>query len=442
MENNATVKNGNGKTGSRQAVRPVLDHTDTTKQPTDKKPKVKDKVLNSVAIENALTEFNHSFRLCEMDESIEHNGSRLTQLQYMDMLLDASDCSFKVEKDVNGVMYRMAKRKTFHPIIEYLDGLTWDGQDHISKLAAYFGDKHEPIKYADGSKKSVFQAFFTRYLIGAIGKVFNVRRENIEDYWQNPVLVLAGKQGLGKGNFIAWLARDVSKYYSEVMFNPDEKDLDWNLSCIWISEMSEAMRTLNKSDSDALKFKLTQKKSRFRKPYDRHFTEATQITNPIATLNPTGVGFFKDQTGNRRFNAVELTSIDWSYKTDIKPSDVWAQAYALYKAGETNRLTPEEQTVQLRITDENTEPAVIEDYLRKLFILEPENKAFHRATTDIMQTLLENGYKSMSPRALQMEIGTALTAMGFTKGKYGGLNGWYGVIVKGESPAAKAALSS
>ena len=127
--------------------------------------------------------------------------------------------------------------------------------------------------------------------------------------------------------------------------------------------------------------------------------------------------------------------------SDILPIN-WAQAYALYKAGVTNSLTPEEQIVQLRITEENTEPAVIEDYLKKLFILEKDNKAFHCATTDIMKTLLENGYKAMSPRALQMEIATTLTALGFTKGKYQGLNGWYGVIMKGDNPAVKAALSS
>jgi len=69
----------------------------------------------------------------------------------------------------------------------------------------------------------------------------------------------------------------------------------------------------------------------------------------IGTINNVA-GFLADPTGNRRYRACTLKSIDWDYDKSINVNNVWAQAVALFLSGETNDL---DNTTQATINKTN-----------------------------------------------------------------------------------------
>ena len=115
------------------------------------------------------------------------------------------------------VILALAWERRYDPLRAFLDGLAWDGGDHIGALAGHLRDAHPTVRYAaEGRTATVADAFLRRWLVGAVGKVF--------DQVQNPMLVLAGDQDLGKDYLGAWLGSPLRAYFVESDIQPDETD--------------------------------------------------------------------------------------------------------------------------------------------------------------------------------------------------------------------------
>lgn len=137
-----------------------------------------------------------------------------------------------------------------------------------------------------------------------------------------------------------------------------------------------------------------------------------------------------DPTGNRRFMTVNLTGIDHKYKSTIEVSQVWAQAYALYKRGESPQPTREEQSKIFFVNErfEIEDPLV--DLMKKHFKIAPERKDFSLATMDIIQTLRGNGWKGApTEKAEAMLIAQAATKLHLPK-RLNPSKGYYGIAKK------------
>jgi len=285
----------------------------------------------------------------------------------------------------------------YHPIRDYLDSLQYDGGDYIAKLASYFQD-------VDG----VFGAFLRRWLIGAVARV---RRAE-----QNRMLVLDGKQNLGKSFLVKWLATAVPQYYIEGPISVEDKDNYIRLASKWLWEVSEFGNTIRRSDRDALKFFLTMHTVTVRKAYGEFDMIKPALASWIGTFN-NETGVLNDPTGNRRFMVVQLLSINWNYSRDMDPNQVWAEANAAFLAGEQWTLNEDEVRAANRVNERYEIDDPLDGILKRLYRLDPTATHIWTPTDEIITTLEANGLRGGSTRQNAMALASVLTKAGIARAK-------------------------
>jgi predicted P-loop ATPase len=123
-----------------------------------------------------------------------------------------------------------------------------------------------------------------------------------------------------------------------------------------------------------------------RKSYGKHDTTKPALCSLVGTVNNAG-GFLNDETGNRRFLVTTITRLDWAYES-LPIDQVWAQAVALYQAGEPWRLTEEEAAHQERQNQEYDVETPLEGWIAHFF--EFTGRDEHRITlADVYDRLAE-----------------------------------------------------
>lgn len=284
----------------------------------------------------------------------------------------------------------------FHPIKDYLQKLQWDGQDHIGRVASYFQDKDE-----------IFGTLLRKWLIGAVSKVLHP-----DPTQQNPTLVLAGNQGLGKSVFVHWLGSSLPEYFISSAIYPENKDFLINSASHFVWEVKELGSTIRKSDMEALKAFLDSPYISFRAVYGRHEIKKTVTASYIGTINPDGNGFLNDPTGHRRFRVCQLTKIDFGYES-VDINQVWAQAVAAYLHGETYLLESEDSKKVVEINERYVVDDPIADHITRHFDISAHETEWFTATSEIMHVLKSEGVTSSEiERAIQMRVSAVLTKFG------------------------------
>lgn len=343
----------------------------------------------------ALTDLGYTFRLNDCDDSIEVNGQYLADPLRSKIRAQIRDIGFKGMDALEDAYTAAAYDHRYHPIREYLDALVWDKEPHIATLASFFTDEH-----------NVFYRWLRSWLVGAVSKAYTGS--------QNPMLVLAGGQDVGKSYFATWVC-PLPTYFHEGPINTDDKDTYIRLMNNWVWEVSELGSTTRKADRESLKQIITMGMVEVRKPYNRADTKKPALASFIGTINSEGGGFLSDPTGNRRFIVCNLTAIDWAYADQIDVNQVWAEAVAAYHADESPRLTPEETVQSQAINAEYEIDDPIEDLLQKYFIIDPGNADLWTATVDILDVLESNGLRG-TRKSNSMALAITLTRLGCVKG--------------------------
>jgi len=296
-----------------------------------------------------LAMMGYGFRSNELDDNIEVNGEPISDNLEAKIRSRMRDKGFGKELGaIKDAYIEAAVDNSYHPVKEYLEALEWDGRGWIQYLAGHFRD-HD----------NVFGIWLRRWLIGAVAKAFEPT--------QNYMLVLDGGQGLGKSHFAAWLGSALPAYFIEGPIQPENKDFIIRLANKWIWEVSELGSTTKKADREALKAFITTQIVVARKPYGRHDIKKPALASLIGTINDEA-GFLNDPTGSRRFLACTLTGVDWNY-TKIDVNQVWAEAYAAYKAGETWSLSPDEKIHQRRINEYYESEDPLETSIKAAYML-------------------------------------------------------------------------
>ncbi len=374
----------------------------------------------SARISEALEGLGYSFRYNQVLRRIEVNGTRLDDDVAAEIRVQMRDRGFRNRQAIDDVCMVLARRHAYHPIRDYLDGLTWNGTYAIGELAACFQCDDPPVTGPDGLDRSLFYTYLYRWMIGAVAKVY--------EQGQNMMLVLAGPQGIGKSHFAAWLCSPLAPYFVSQSINAEDKDSALRLTSNFIWEVDELDGTIRRSDVAALKGFITRRTVEARPAYARYDIEAPAAASLIGTVN-IGTGFLADVTGNRRFYVATINNIDWAY-TQHDVNQLWAEAVAAYKAGEPWALQIPEKARQTEVNKGHEVPSLLDDWLETDFEYSDseEVQEFGLTAAEMVSHMDVRGHVLRGTgRQQAMELAAALAKRGVKKRKIGNQQTYLGV---------------
>jgi putative DNA primase/helicase len=232
---------------------------------------------------------------------------------------------------VGNVVDMVARRRPFHPVRDWLSGLSWDGTPRVDGwLMTYFGVA--PSSYA--------AAVGRWWMISAVARAFEPGCQ------ADHLLLLEGPQGIGKSTAMQLLVG--SQWFADDL--PDLANKDSSLAVLdaWVVELAE-LDAMRRAETTALKGFISRKTESFRPPYGKSMIRAARSCVFVGTTNETS--YLKDSSGNRRFWPVRCGAIG----RDALVADreqLWAEAVVLYRAGERWWPTPENGSLLAAIESE------------------------------------------------------------------------------------------
>lgn len=230
---------------------------------------------------------------------------------------------FRPRRDYfDAVIADTCQRNRFHPVRDYLDGLTWDGKPRIDTWL---------IDYAGAEDKAYVRA------VGAIVLMAAARRVRQPGAKFDELLTLEGEQGLQKSSMLEAMAVNEDWFSDSIPLNAKDKEMIEGHAGKWICEIAD-LQGKSKAEVERVKAALSRKVDRARLAYARLPIEVQRQCVFIGTTN--GKQYLTDQTGNRRFWPVRVGRIDIE-KLKADRDQLWAEAAVREAAGESIRLPVE-----------------------------------------------------------------------------------------------------
>jgi predicted P-loop ATPase len=199
--------------------------------------------------------------------------------------------NLRVSKEIVAqAMESRASKSSYHPIREYLNFLTWDGEARLEIwLSRYLGA--EPSKY--------HAAIGEWFLMSMVARIFKPGCK------VDHMLVLEGEQGTMKSTACRTIAGD--DYFSDNLPDLETKDSSQHLRGKWLVEVAE-MHAFDRSETARLKSYITRQEERYRPPHARLEVVEPRMCVFIGTTNKSN--YLKDETGGRRFWPVKTGTIN------------------------------------------------------------------------------------------------------------------------------------
>lgn len=241
----------------------------------------------------------------------------------------------------------------FHPVIDYLNRLSWDGIPRLEFLfQTYLGA--EDNAYVRALSKMSFVAAITR--IFSPGTKFDT------------AVVFVGPQGLGKTTFIRTMAK-FPEWYTDNIQTLDRSAIE-NIQGTWLVELGE-LSALKKNEVEEIKSFMSRQVDRARLSYGKYAVSLPRTCIFFGTTNT--YSFLKDSTGERRFYPVDVGVVPPSksviYDLPNEVDQLWAEALYFYNLRTPLILSPElltyAKTVQEDHYERSEKQGLIEEFLSK-----------------------------------------------------------------------------
>lgn len=292
--------------------------------------------------------------------------------------------------DVEAAILQSAQDRPFHPILQYLRSLDWDGTPRLDTMARDYL----------GSESPMHATMLRKFMIGAAARVL----------WPgcklDTALMLVGDQGRRKSSFFSVLG---GQWHADSFVDITNKDSFVQIHGAWIYELAELENVVTGRAESRLKAWLTSTHDTYRAPYQRTAQRKARAVIICGTTNRRQ--FLTDTSGSRRF---WIIPVDGDIPVDLLSQmrdQLWAEAVCAAEAQEhwwldaASDREREAVNVDYRETDSWAER--IADFLASPGITE---------TT--VTEILEDGLKleiGRHDRWSQMRVAQALADLGWLK---------------------------
>ncbi len=267
-----------------------------------------------------------------------------------------SDYGLNRRSDFFDAVKNVSMRSRFHPVMNMLDSLAWDGSERIRGLLPdYLGAEDTEYTY---------QAM-RLLMLGAVARIYSPGIKF--DY----TMVLQGPQGIGKSTFLRLMALN-DGWFNDSLDSLDSDKAVQSLMGSWIIELAE-LKSLARTAGgvDSVKRFLSATQDKYRAPYERRADIFLRQCTFWGTTNRTD--FLQDETGNRRFlivragiNAPKRDLFAPEAVEDIKAA--WAQAVHIWKTENPQLILPDSckqdaERLQNESISDDGKAGIIREYL-------------------------------------------------------------------------------
>jgi predicted P-loop ATPase len=207
----------------------------------------------------------------------------------------------------------VGREHSFHPVRDYLNGLSWDGERRLDEFLTYYLGA-EPSDY--------------NHEIGLMFMVSTVKRIFEPGCQADYALVLEGAQGTFKSSACKILGGD---YFSDSLptLRYGDQEASSHLRGKWIIEIGE-LSAFKGADASALKQFITRREEQFRPKFGRRDVHEPRQCVFIGTTNEKT--YLTDPTGGRRFWPVATGHIRLAELARDR-DQLFAEAVAHYRTG-------------------------------------------------------------------------------------------------------------
>lgn len=259
------------------------------------------------------------------DENAEQIEANLPALIFSKIQCEFQRCTLQT---VQAYLSIIASRNVVNPAKSLIEPVEWDGVSRLPEVFAILGISGDELS----------ETLVKKWLIQCVSLLYN---SVASPFGADGVLVLVGRQGIGKTRFFRRLAVESGLFGEGKCLNFSDKDTLISATGYWLTELGEIESTL-KGDRERLKAFITSTVDEYRRPYARGSTKALRRTSFCGSANTSD--FLTDQTGNRRFWTVSVEKIDLDRLDKLDVLQLWGEVKALSDADrQAFRLTPDER---------------------------------------------------------------------------------------------------
>jgi len=282
----------------------------------------------------------------------------------------------------------------YNPFTDFVAGLPEiDGRSHLDALLSC-------LTYDDPEAR----IFVEKWLVGLMASLHGIHIVTI--------LVLIGKQNIGKTSFFRHLLPDqLKRYYADAKVDEGKDFMALLASNIIVCD--DEFSGKSKSQVVALKRIASQDMMTFREPYGRYNITRKRYALLCATTNDEYV--LSDLTGNRRLLPINIQSIDIDLLKSIDKTLLFAELKVLVQNERNYILSDDNIELLNRITITNEEPQREEELVLQ-FIRKPDPSSEHAISTEKTNTEIFQFLKQKSNLDIsQKKLGMALKKHGYEK---------------------------
>lgn len=205
------------------------------------------------------------------------------------------------------------RQRPFHPVLEYLDRVKWDGEPRLDTWTIdYLGCEDTPYVREVSAK----------WPISACARIADPGTK------ADCVLVLEGPQGTGKSTALRTLG---GPWFTDEIAALGTKDAAEQLNGVWIVELAELSAVRRAADIATLNAFITRSTDRYRPSYGRRVRECPRQCVFAASTNDDQ--WNRDDTGGRRWWPLATTTIDVDGLRAVR-DQLWAEAWTRYQTDE------------------------------------------------------------------------------------------------------------